>query len=229
MDNGFVKLFRNDYKPFEKGVFDRFHAYAYLVQKANIATSTRCYKGQTITLFRGQLVTSTERLAEVFHWDESKTWRALRAFERQGLISCKAYGKAGTVITILHYDTEGQTEDITEGQTEDITEDINPLLFQDRRTSPEDITEGQTERSTGEIAEDTIRIKNEKIRNISSSGEPLYERLTDDEHDELFNHINEADHLAVSDRLLEIESTNIEHPFQYAMKVAKEMGVWRGS
>ena len=71
----------------------------------------------------------------------------------------------------------------------------------------------------------SISISN-SISNSSSS--LLQERLTDDEYEKLSSMVDEKDFLDLIDRLVEIDADSVSKPFQYCLKVAKEMGVLKG-
>lgn len=218
MENGFVKLFRQDLKLFDNEEYDRFHAYAYLVAKANIAPSKRYYAGQTISLARGQLVTSSESLARAFRWHDSRVRRTLKQFAKYGLIHCEAHGKAGTVITILNYDSDEVIGDKSNG----MIGEVNPLELK----VAQDFADGVIGGVTGEETGDTIKIKNEEIKKITSSSESdtLIDRLTDDEYKRLEAHCMYGgldEFIEVMDR---VDPKAVKHPYAYCVQVLKEKG-----
>ena len=101
---GYIKLFRKvELNPvLQCKHFDRFHAWVWLIERANFKPVKIRINGETIQLERGQLWTSTQTLANTFGWSKATTWAFLTDLEAAGMIK-KSPNANGTVLTIENY------------------------------------------------------------------------------------------------------------------------------
>ena len=84
MDNGYwIKVYRkiresavwNNNEP-----FDYRSAWIDLIMEANVKPNTFIYKGQTITVKRGEYYTSIRKLSLRWHWSKDKVNRFLKLY-----------------------------------------------------------------------------------------------------------------------------------------------------
>lgn len=126
----FIKLYRTaiDNSLFKEKPFDRWHAFEYLIMRAQAKPETVILKGQRVKLKRGQLIESTDALAEKFGWSRGKVNRFLKLLKEEGMISYNGTAN-GTAITIEKYSffqdrrTANGTADGTTDGTADGTTD----------------------------------------------------------------------------------------------------------
>ena len=125
MERGYIRIPRALFDSAEwreRRIFSRFEAILSLYeQAAYINNRTVYWKGYSIVLKRGQLVTTLRQLAELWSWSKSKVARFLRELsdsERDnvqiiigsalgttnGTTSGTEYGTAATLVTICNYD-----------------------------------------------------------------------------------------------------------------------------
>lgn len=65
----------------EDDPFDRRSAWIDLIMMANIKTKTIIYRGHTLSIKRGQVYTSTRKLASRWNWSRDKVFRYLKLLE----------------------------------------------------------------------------------------------------------------------------------------------------
>lgn len=97
--------------------YDTFHAWVYMLGKANYKQTKRVFRGQEQIIERGQLVTSYAKLAETFGWSEDRVRRYLTILKKDGRIKVNST-KHGTIITIIGYD-EDQGSTVSRNYTKD--------------------------------------------------------------------------------------------------------------
>lgn len=123
--NSYIKLWRSVFECeiFQGESFDKFHAWVWLISHANYKDEKRLFKGQLITIKRGQLVTSMEALAKEWGWSRNKVLRYTEMLKNDGMIA-KNGTPYGTTITIEKYELyQGQR---TTNGTPDGTADGTP-------------------------------------------------------------------------------------------------------
>ena len=102
---GYIKIYRkiqdgdlwNDGKPYSK-----FKAWVWLLLNARGVS----YKfNSSLTIQRGEILTSTAKLAEKWSWSKKTVWLFLDYLRKEKRINSKRIGKqVGTLISILNYD-----------------------------------------------------------------------------------------------------------------------------
>lgn len=150
MDNDsrgtFIKIYRTAMQNpiFKEKPYDRWHAFEYLLMRAQVYRETVMIKRQRVTLERGQLIESTDSLAERFGWSRGKVNRFLKLLKDEGMIDF--FGTAsGTVITIENYS-----------------------FYQDKRT-PNSTTDGTTDGTTHGTTLGTHSKKDKKDKNVKNT------------------------------------------------------------
>ena len=103
--------------------FDKYHAFLYLVERANIEPIDIPFGQGTMHLDRGQFHTSIKKLAETWNWSEGKTRRFLGALTGAHMVGISS-NTNGSTITIEKYSkyqnarrTKSSTNDNTDGST----------------------------------------------------------------------------------------------------------------
>jgi len=104
--------------------FDKYHAFLYLVEKANITPVDIPIGNQTLHMERGQLFTSVRKLAKIWNWSLGKTHRFLGTLCGTHMIHTNSIMN-GTLITIEKYsdfqgsrNTNGNTYGNRSGNTD---------------------------------------------------------------------------------------------------------------
>lgn len=83
--------------------FDWRSAFIHVLLSANWRQGVSSKGGHTITIERGQLLTSTRKLGDTFHWERKKVYKWLEFMKEAGMITSESVG-FGTVLTIVNYD-----------------------------------------------------------------------------------------------------------------------------
>ena len=108
MDNGYwIKVYRkiresavwNNNEP-----FDYRSAWIDLIMEANVRPNTFIYKGQTITVKRGEYYTSIRKLSLRWHWSKDKVNRFLNILIKLNMISKHKDIRCATLLTLINYD-----------------------------------------------------------------------------------------------------------------------------
>ena len=101
---GYIKIYRKieDSAIWNEKPYDRLHAWIWLLLHANYKEMELNYKGKTVTIQRGQLVTSYDKLAEAWGWSRNKVIRFTTWLTTEGMIAKNGYTN-GTTITIENY------------------------------------------------------------------------------------------------------------------------------
>jgi len=121
MSEGFFLLHRGwrDNSIF-KGEFSRSDAWVWLIENTCWKPTRHDVKGKTVTLERGQICASRERLSKVFQWSPSAVERFLVRLETEQMIE-RETGQGKTIITVCNYakyqDVQSGTGQETEQQT----------------------------------------------------------------------------------------------------------------
>lgn len=101
--------------------FDRRSAWIDLLLSANHEDKSMIFDGHSITIGRGQLITSVRKLASRWGWGKNKTLTYLRLLEELQMIERKADSRR-TLLTIINYDVyqngDGASGTVT-GQSRD--------------------------------------------------------------------------------------------------------------
>lgn len=104
MSDGYVLRYRKveDNPVLEDKVFDKHHAWDWMIGRANFKKVHVLFNGSYKTLQRGQFHTSIRKLGEAFGWSDKRVARFLIALEMNGMIKTKKTSR-GTTITIVNY------------------------------------------------------------------------------------------------------------------------------
>ena len=115
MDNGYwIKVYRkiretavwNNNEP-----FDYRSAWIDLIMEANVKANTFIYRGQTITVKRGEYYTSIRKLANRWHWSKDKVKRFLKILIKLDMVRIHKDIKCATLLTIVKY---GDYQNVTD-------------------------------------------------------------------------------------------------------------------
>lgn len=129
MDDGYICWYRKAEKNevLHDDVFDRTHAWLWIVEHACFATHTNYRGGRRKTYKRGQYITSVPKLAKQFGWSEGKVRRFLQDLKSAGMIRSRGNAR-GTTLTVENYDkyqlprrTDNTTDSTTDGTTRGTT------------------------------------------------------------------------------------------------------------
>lgn len=200
-DDGFIQLHRSilDWEWFTDG--NTFVLFVYLLLSANWQ-DTR-YRGKEIK--RGQLIVSVAELSKTLSMTNKQIRTAFEHLKKTGEIKVQNMARYGTLVTVEKYDFY-QSEKVEEG----------------KKRANKTANKGQIK---GEKTA-SLPIYENKLNNINNNNNILV-CLTDAEYEKLFSHIDEADHLGLSDELVSIPTEGINDYYNYAVGVAKNLGVWR--
>ena len=100
-------------------------AFIHVLLSANWKDGRIYHDGKTITIKRGQWLTSIRKLSETFHWGIRRVYRWLDMMEKFGMITSKNL-KFATLLTVVNYSKyqdRGNTSDNTNDNTSDNTSD----------------------------------------------------------------------------------------------------------
>lgn len=99
-----VKIFRKvvNNELFCEKPFDRWHAFEWLLIRARYYPTDVVIKGQTYHLETGQLLVSTNKMAEIFGWSRGKVLRFLETLNATGIATSNGT-TGGTLVTIENY------------------------------------------------------------------------------------------------------------------------------
>lgn len=100
--------------------FDTFHAWVWLIANANYKPVKREFRGQLITIGRGQLVTSYAALGEAWGWSRNKVIRYTSKLENDGMITkkCNTFGTTLTLENYAFYQDARNTNGAADGATD---------------------------------------------------------------------------------------------------------------
>lgn len=105
MPTGFFKINRSIFNNWmwTQKPYDDLHAWIWLIANANFKPEQRVFRGQVITIQRGQLVTSYDSLAEEWGWDRKRVMRYTSRLKKAKMIeTCGTW--YGTTISLVNYD-----------------------------------------------------------------------------------------------------------------------------
>ncbi len=83
--------------------FDYQHAFIHVLLSANWRPGHTKKNGRVFEVERGQLLTSTVKLAKTFHWSRDKVYRWIEVMKQYGMLEASSTG-FGTLLTIVNYD-----------------------------------------------------------------------------------------------------------------------------
>lgn len=105
-DKGWIKLNRQILENAiwtEEEPFSRRDAWIDLLLMANSKTKSFVYKGNNITVKRGQVYTSIRKLANRWHWGKDRTLHYIRLLEELNMIKRDSATHSATLLTIVNY------------------------------------------------------------------------------------------------------------------------------
>lgn len=129
MDNGYwIKVYRkiretaiwNNNEP-----FDYRSAWIDLIMEANVKPNTFIYKGQTITVKRGEYYTSVRKLSVRWHWSKDKVNRFLNLLIKLDMIRKHKDIRCATLLTIVNYGDYQNVTDSNKDRHKDIHKDTD--------------------------------------------------------------------------------------------------------
>lgn len=102
--DGYILLYRKaeDNPVLQCDVFDKYHAWVWLLERANHKTRRIPFNGGYRTIKRGQLLTSIRKLATTWGWGKDRVRIFLNSLEMNGMIRQKR-DTSGTLLTIVNY------------------------------------------------------------------------------------------------------------------------------
>lgn len=133
---GWIKLYNqtleSDFWIDSDEPFDWRSAFIHILLSANWKPGVSRKCGHTITIERGQYMTSIRKLMSTFHWGRKRVEEWLRGMSEYGMLTSKSFS-FGTLLTVVKYDffqlggatvghTEEHTEEHTDGHAEEHTE-----------------------------------------------------------------------------------------------------------
>lgn len=127
MDNGYwIKVYRkiretaiwNNNEP-----FDYRSAWIDLIMEANVKPNTFIYKGQTITVKRGEYYTSVRKLSNRWHWSKDKVNRFLKILIKLDMIRKHKDIRCATLLTIVNYSDYQNVADSNKDRHKDTHKD----------------------------------------------------------------------------------------------------------
>lgn len=146
MDNGYwIKVYRkiretaiwNNNEP-----FDYRSAWIDLIMEANVKSNTFIYKGQTITVKRGEYYTSIRKLSARWHWSKDKVNRFLNLLIKLDMIRKHKDIRCATLLTIVNYgDYQNVTDsnkDSNKDRHKDIHKDTDESLYKKDKIDKKD-------------------------------------------------------------------------------------------
>ncbi len=83
--------------------FDYQHAFIHVLLSANWRPGRTLRNGRVFEVDRGQWLTSTVKLAKIFHWSRDKVYRWLDVMKQYEMLESSSTG-FGTLITVVNYD-----------------------------------------------------------------------------------------------------------------------------
>ena len=107
MDKGWIKLYRQIQDNIlwtDSEAFDRRSAWIDLIMMANVQTKEIIYRGQIIKIKRGQVYTSTRKLAARWRWSRDKVKRFIKMLSDAHMVERDDRTTNATLLTIVKYD-----------------------------------------------------------------------------------------------------------------------------
>ena len=104
---GWIKLYNqtldSDFWIDEDEPFDWRSAFIHVLLSANWRQGISRKNGHSITIERGQYLTSIRRLMAEFHWSRKRVENWLKGMKEFGMLTAESVG-FGTVLTVVNYD-----------------------------------------------------------------------------------------------------------------------------
>lgn len=124
--DGYILVYRKaeENPVLQDDAFDRFHAWIWLIERANYKKVRIPFNGGHKTLKRGQLWTSIRKLAYSWNWSKDKVANFLKTLEINGMIRLSS-DTNGTLITIEKYSTYQPAQDTNKDANKDTNKDTN--------------------------------------------------------------------------------------------------------
>ncbi|MEL6678122.1 MAG: hypothetical protein AAFQ51_05400 [Pseudomonadota bacterium] len=139
---GFIKVPRDLIEDvFRTPEYDEFHAFLWLVSKAQRRRKTVRFMNELYNLDRAQLVVTTRKTATCWGWSEARVRRCFKKWKEKSLIDCVADAGA-TIITICNYDEFSGSYRVTDAPTD-------APKKENRRTADAPIYKGEREKYGG--------------------------------------------------------------------------------
>lgn len=138
-NDGWIKWFRkadqNEVLKDER--FDKYHAFLYLVERANVTPVDIPFGNGMMHLERGQFHTSIKHLAKTWNWSEGKVRRFLGALTGAHMVGISS-NTNGSTITIENYSkyqnvratnstSDSTSNDTTHGQPTDTPNNVRTI------------------------------------------------------------------------------------------------------
>lgn len=146
-DIGWVKLYKQTLDSDLWNITEPFtsrSAFIHVLLSANWKDGKIYHDGKTITIKRGQWLTSIRKLSETFHWGIRRVYRWLDMMEKFGMITRENL-KFATLLTVVNYskyqdrgNTSDNTNDNTSDNTSDNTNDNTSDNTNDNRSKKEE-------------------------------------------------------------------------------------------
>lgn len=142
MDNGYwIKVYRkiretaiwNNNEP-----FDYRSAWIDLIMEANVKPNTFIYKGQTITVKRGEYYTSVRKLSVRWHWSKDKVSRFLNLLIKLDMIRKHKDIRCATLLTIVNYGDYQNVTDSNKDIHKDTDKDTDESLYKKDKIDKKD-------------------------------------------------------------------------------------------
>lgn len=169
MDNGYwIKVYRkiresaiwNNNEP-----FDYRSAWIDLIMEANVKPNTFIYKGQTITVERGEYYTSVRKLSNRWHWSKDKVNRFLKILIKLDMVRKHNKVKCATLLTIVKYDDFQSRTDSNKDRHKDAhkdgDKDRNESLYKkdkERKEIKKDAAQHSDEVAASEKSEERVEV-----------------------------------------------------------------------
>lgn len=169
MDNGYwIKVYRkiresaiwNNSEP-----FDYRSAWIDLIMEANVKPNTFIYKGQTITVKRGEYYTSVRKLSNRWHWSKDKVNRFLKILIKLDMVRKHNEFKCATLLTIVKYDDFQSRTDSNKDRHKDAhkdsDKDTDKSLYKkdkERKEIKKDAAQHSDEVAASEKSEERVEV-----------------------------------------------------------------------
>ena len=169
MDNGYwIKVYRkiresaiwNNNEP-----FDYRSAWIDLIMEANVKPNTFIYKGQTITVKRGEYYTSVRKLSNRWHWSKDKVNRFIKILIKLDMVRKHKEVKCATLLTIVKYDDFQSRTDSNKythkDSNKDSDKDTDKSLYKkdkERKEIKKDAAQHSDEVAASEKSEERVEV-----------------------------------------------------------------------
>ena len=165
-DGGWVKSYRDEIYDDLWNLpepYDSRSAYEYVKRRANFADHTTIYNGRTVTIKRGQLITSIRKLGDIFHWKKDKVRTWLERMKKLNKLEVEP-DSGWTLLTVVRYglppiisenpDSEGYTEQTVTRHTPDTPGDSTGTQYKKNKEELKKEIERKEDSAPAEPLED---------------------------------------------------------------------------